>query len=690
MNMKIVNCIALLTLISLLDVNAQKSQTLTRADSYWGLHFDRHAQIGFTNIGSSLTESMIDSLIKSTHPDFIQVDSKGHPGISSYPSMIGQKATSYEKDPLLLFRKVTKKYNVQLYAHYSGVKDLNYVKLHPDQARIDENGMPDKECTSLWGNYTDNLLIPQLTELALTYKLDGAWVDGEAWAVEPDYNTVAITEFKNSTGFTNIPRNIQEPNYKEFLEFNRLKFQSYLRKYTNAIHKVAPNFQITSNWAFSGLMPEAMHEDIKLDFLSGDIDPEDAINSANWESRCLASRGKTWDLLSWGFIPPTTVKSYQQLCQEAASVISMGGAYQVYYMQNDDLSLKSNMFKKLSDLSSFVLLRKEFCKGVKTIPQIGLFYSNAGWKHNTDFVYKPAGDDNIKGILNALLDSQNSVNVILSSQLIAKLNDYPVIVIPDWEIIEDEFIEPLKQYVKNGGNLLVIGAVVTRKFDDILGVEEQQLPKKINQLLCFENEFASLPGFYYEPNNILTRWYNRKWIDLPGESRDVRPLNDTKVIANFYSTDDTSAVYRKSVSATVRKYGKGRIAGVYSDLGIAYRSSHSFVIRDLLSKLVSEIYSNPLVKVKGSHEISVIPTTKKGNLYIQLINTAGNHANPNTRGFDEIPILQNIEVNIRTNAKPKSVKLQPDDLALSINFSNGITKVVLPKLKIQSTIVVEK
>src|SRR5450631_2965195 len=64
-------------------------QTLRRKDSFFGLHFDFHAGTTDEHIGRTLTYGMIDTLLSEVHPDFIQVDCKGHPGISSYPTKVG-------------------------------------------------------------------------------------------------------------------------------------------------------------------------------------------------------------------------------------------------------------------------------------------------------------------------------------------------------------------------------------------------------------------------------------------------------------------------------------------------------------------------------------------------------------------------------------------------------------------------
>ncbi len=247
------NIIYVLIFVTLtLPLNAQ-DKIKTRSESFWGVHFDRHSQLTDEHLGKTLTEGMIDSMLKAVRPDYIQVDSKGHPGVSSYPTVVGQQAAGYDKDPLALIREVTFKRNVALYVHHSGVMDINYVRLYPEEGRRAPDGKLDGQNTSFWGNYADRLLIPQLKELALKYKVDGVWIDGESWAVYPDYHPKAQEEFKQVTGLSYMPTVAEDPNYKILLEFNRKKFIAYIDHYTAELKKVAPQFQLCSNWAFSAL-----------------------------------------------------------------------------------------------------------------------------------------------------------------------------------------------------------------------------------------------------------------------------------------------------------------------------------------------------------------------------------------------------------------------------------------------------
>lgn len=650
---------ALIIGIGIPPVSAQH-KVKKRSASFWGIHFDRHSQLTDTHLGKTLTEGMIDSMLTAARPDYIQVDSKGHPGVSSYPTSVGQQTAGYDKDPLALIREVTWKREVALYVHHSGVMDINYVHLHPEEGRRGPNGKPDGQNTSFWGNYAEKLLIPQLKELALKYKVDGVWIDGESWAVYPDYHPEAVMEFKQTSGLSYMPTVAEDPNYKLLLEFNRKKFIAYINQYTSELKKVAPQFQLCSNWAFSALMPEPIPGDMKLDFLSGDYDPDDALNTANWNARCLSGQGLPYDLMAWSFVRHSVPKTALQLCQEAAAVLSLGGGCQMYFRQNQDMSFQPASFDIMSDIADFILPRRQYCKDITPIPQIALFYSTAAWKHEVNDIYRPFGVYGIRGILNALLDGQQAVEVLMTHHLEKNMEEYPVIVVPEWKGIEPEIVIRLKNYVKEGGRLLVIGEEATVPFDDILGIT--QVGKGTASCLN----------------------YKRRFVDIQGSYREIRCNPETKELARFYSTNDFR--YPSGISATINQYGKGQVAGIYSNLGESYLSTTSPVFRDFLSGVIAELFPNPLVSVEGSHRINVVPSTKNGKMLIQLVNTSGDHANRHVKGIDEIPALSDIKVSVRMNKKPKKVVWQPEGKALTFSFTAGKASFIIPRLAIHNIV----
>jgi hypothetical protein len=171
------------TFLSIADTQAQNSTAKRRADSFFGIHFDFHAQANDDAIGQTLTPAMVNQFLTQVKPDYIQVDTKGHPGISSYPTSVGKPARRIIRDPLAIFRDETSKKAIGLYAHFSGVMDVNAVQTHPEWARVNADRKLDGSATSLFGDYSRRSFIPQIKELSSRYHIDGVWVDGDCWAV---------------------------------------------------------------------------------------------------------------------------------------------------------------------------------------------------------------------------------------------------------------------------------------------------------------------------------------------------------------------------------------------------------------------------------------------------------------------------------------------------------------------------
>ena len=104
----------------------------TRKDSFFGLHFGHHAKPHHGLQGTDLKEEDIRWICRELNPDFIQIDSKGHPGWASYVTKISN-ALPYCMDTLVLWRRITEKEGIALYLHHSGVFDAKYCAEHPEQ-----------------------------------------------------------------------------------------------------------------------------------------------------------------------------------------------------------------------------------------------------------------------------------------------------------------------------------------------------------------------------------------------------------------------------------------------------------------------------------------------------------------------------------------------------------------------------
>ena len=640
---------------------------LKRAESFFGIHFDFHAGPDCTEIGKNTTREMIEDFIKQVGPDYVQIDCKGHRGMSSYPTRVGNPAPGFVSDPLLLWRQVTAEQGVALYMHYSGVADEEAIIKHPAWAVISGGGKLNKRATSLFGPYADSLMIPQLRELAGDYGVDGAWVDGDCWSAQPDWSEPARKAFREATGVEAMPRRQGDPHWMEFLEFNRDAFRRYLHHYITEVKKTNPGFQVCSNWAFVDHMPEAVSAPV--DFLSGDLKPDDSVNSARFSARYMARQGKPWDLMPWSFslkaAPPEKFrdKTAIQLQREAAVVLAMGGGVEVYFRQTRDGAIREakDRVPVMADVSRFCRARQELCHHAEPIPQIGLLYSTADHYRRIKGLFRRDLAP-INGTLQALLEGQHSVEVLGEHQLAGRMNDYPLIIVPECKYLETSFKDDLRGYVKAGGNLLLIGPETAAMFEAELKVMSNAGPDA-------ESRFLSYAG---------------KVLPIEGLTKAVRLGPGVQPFGRIRATKHAGS--GQAPAASITSSGRGRIAATYFNFSEGYLKAENELARRFLSDLVRELFPRPLVEVKGSPHVDVSVIRKGGKLLVNLVNTAGPHREAGV--LTRIPPVGPLTVIIRQDSRPAGVVLEPSGKPLAFDFTDGKVRVTVPNVSIHEVIVI--
>jgi len=640
---------------------------LKRADSYFGLHFDFHAGMDCTEIGKNTTRRMIENVILQTQPDYIQIDCKGHPGLSSYPTKVGNPAPGFVGDPLRLWRDVTAEHGVALFMHYSGVWDSEAIRRHPDWAVVNADGSRNKNATSFFGPYADQLLIPQLRELAGDYGVDGAWVDGECWASQPDYGKAALKAFQAETRISDVPRKPGDPHWFAFLEFNREAFRKYLRYYIGEVKKTHPDMQLCSNWAFSDHMPEPVCATV--DWISGDYTPEDAVNSARLSARYLVHQGKPWDLMAWSFARRFTrpggsrQKWTAQLQREAAVVLAQGGGFQFYYNQRRDGSIREEHLPVMANVAKFCRARQAICHHAMPVPQVALLYSTASHYREINGLFN-RDLSRVQGTLQALLESQQVVDVVSEHQLQGRMSDYPLIVIAECNYLQPAFKRDAVDYVKNGGNLLIVGPRAASLFASELGVALGQTQHAPRYLAC--------AGAMTITQDMTQA------VQLDANARPVGKLH--------VSDDPGSAA---QAAASITPLGKGKIAATYFSFSRGYLAHRSPQAKAFLNDLARKLFPTPKVEVRGSSHVDVSVNRLKEKLTVNLVNTSGAHWDRANPLFDSIAPVGPLSVTIRTPGKPSKVTLEPGAQTVPFEYRDKQIHLTVPALEIHRVIVVQ-
>jgi hypothetical protein len=642
---------------------------LPRSECFFGLHFDLHPNKTDVALGSDVSEENIFRLLNRVRPDYVQYDCKGHVGWAGYPTKIGWPAPGIKKDSLAVWRKTTRERGISLYIHYSGVWDSQAIAHHPDWARVDEKGAPDPNNTSVFGPYRDAFMIPQLKEAVAAYDLDGLWVDGDCWAAQLDWSPQALTAWTETTGRTSAPKDPKDPDWLEWKNFHRRAFESCLGGWVDALHAFKPGLQITSNWMYTTFAPKPVT--VKLDYLSGDYSPSLSLDRARIEARYLASTGMPWDLMAWGFDKGKdqgwSIKTPVQLEQEAAVVLMQGGGFQIYHQPTRSGYIINEIIEQEGLVSDFCRARKDASFRSTTVPQVALLLSSESHWERSERVFAPWGGeyDSLEGTLHALLELHYSVDILAEHQLEPRLEEFPLVVVPDSHRLAEPFRKSLLGYVERGGSLLLMGEKCARQFETVLGVR-------------FAGQPSSAVAELATPSGPVSA--NGVWQDVSLDTANASGMR--------FATRDM----RKNgkIAASIAAYGKGRIGAVFGPVADIYFRGHHPYLRQFVGTLAADLFPGPAVVVGGPPTIDVaLRRTATGNLSLHLLNRT-NAPLPDRFNFaDFVPEIGPVSVKIRTAERPRSVTIVPEDSAFSWNWIGGWVHADVPKLAIHAVVMID-
>jgi hypothetical protein len=302
------------------------------------------------------------------------------------------------------------------------------------------------------------------------------------------------------------------------------------------------------------------------------------------------------------------------------------------------------------------------------VPQVALLYSTAAHYRQSPALFGPWGTHGIqalRGVLQSLLESQNSVQIVSEHHLRGQMSRWPLIVIPEWDFLDTAFRDELAAYVKDGGSLLLVSHRAARLFASELDVELDGDPTTVGRYLEHQGWLAGL-------NTSVQR---------------VKPGPRARTLGKLHREDDPGSPW--DVAATLAAWGQGKVGALWFDYGDAYLNRRVPLARDFLEAAVRALFPEPLVEVQGTHQVDVSVARQAGRLVVHFVNTAGPHEQAQQYVFDDIPAAGPLQVEVRLPAKPRSVTLEPGGRVQRFGYRDGRLLVTLPPVEIHDMLVVE-
>lgn len=644
---------------------------MKRKDCFFGLHFDYHANKDTKDIGKDFSPDVVERIVTEVQPDFIQCDTKGHPGYCSYPTKIGTPAPHLMADLLSGWREVTKKHGVLLYSHYSGIWERCAAQQHPHWTSKGPNG-ENSEKMSVFGPYARELLIPQLKELAREYQMDGAWVDGECWAQEMDYSEEVKALFAAKTG--KDPDKLTEEEKPLWVDFQRQAFFTYVENYIRQVKAEYPDFEITSNWLNSAWVPD----DLQItDYISGDLAPTNSVDSARFDGRLMQSYGRNWDIMSWGISYPVHhVKSAVQLQQEASVIMALGGGFQVYNMQDPQATVKDEWAIPIwAEVSRFVRSRKAFCHNSKIKPDVGVLYSPKayyGCMPLSLFYRDNTYNMELNGVLTALCDTGRSVSILHTQTMDGKdLSQYQTLVVTDYVKMEDGVQEKLARYVKDGGRLLVAGAQAAERLSKTFEIPMEKGADQPVVVLKGQGAAVEMRCPYMRLRNTA----------------GIFQMDECEVEGDLACHNPPPTIYvaGRIPSFALYPFGQGTVGVIPVSFGRDYLQNRTWELEHFVTDCMDAMGVGR-ARVNKAGAVELLVTEKNRKTYVHLVNLLGEHRSQTVKTFESIPAATDVLVELPLTRAPEFVKLQPENQDIPYERTQNEIRIQLASVALYTVI----
>ncbi|MCL2708995.1 MAG: hypothetical protein FWF03_07775 [Defluviitaleaceae bacterium] len=662
-------------------------------NSLFNLVIDYYTEVPGRPYGTGLTEDGFAEYLKKINPGFVIVYAKGHSGRTVFPSALPTMHPMAREGLLPLYRSACDRAGVKLFLYYSGLTDGIAALNNPDWRMHGRDFLPVKTGFDYMmypicplGGYFDEWVAVHLKEIFELADPDGIWVDGD-WQGPCTCGRCA-NRFREQTGYDGPLPPEGEPTSETAIKWQecwnqisrewRDKFNAHIKKLKPSCMYSAGN--VAARWEYS----------YQCDWKSGDwFSPNYHRVRQSIAMRRYASQGVPYDAMTCdtSFVHGkewirSRAKPLLRMLQEGATVLANGGMWCYWTYPMPDGAMIPSRARMAKKASEFANARRETAVGTDCFKWTAILdETRGGYDMN----------DSIKGAGKALIALHRSPEII-DADAFGDDAPYSLIVVPDQPIVTGEVMAKLESFVMRGGILLSTGtSAYSDRFQRLLGV-------RIVKRKALVDGHVFLSGG--DPAGVYADWDGLEQVGAKEHYRLYRSFDDENagtwdLPINYPITglvDELNPVYSGYPAATVNRFGKGFAAHIPTDVFGRYWMLGDPQMLRFLNEFVQKLDPDPVFTTDAHSFVEVCLRKKDGDTLVHFIN--GNPGrdisslSDDDVWVDDIPPAGPYRFALKTDRRPKSVKLTPGDAPLDFEWDSGKLTCEVPKFEIHCCAVI--
>lgn len=656
------------------------------------LHLDTHFA-GFKNVFSNFDAESAAQMYADAGFQMVSYFAKCWGGYSYYPTKIGVVHPSLGHDYTGELTAALKKRGIRRIIYFMMANERELQKQHPEwvvtsDMNVGPEGLSAQETAMMCFNspYTDQVSLPQMKEILEKYDVDGFFIDivMQQYLHGDCYCKSCREQYAREVG-GEIPRSDSDPKAFEYRLWSNRHMEAHMEKVYRYLAQVKPDVAVINNYAWMSTYP--VSPQWYVPHVTWDT-ATPAVGNYSWnfsfESRylntlpdvpfsCMNTRGN-----NWGDYALREPEAFQHEC--AILLAACGGNY-----LSDIPYPSGNPDQPVYDVFGAVNRRykalEPILKGSAPVKETAVLHSaDSVWSKSpmvpkNKWTFSP-DYYSVTGVHKALIELHVQ-NGILNSQVCNdSLQDYRVLIVSDQRILSGREAVKIRQFVKDGGALIVTHETGTRDgkngkltdfvLADMLGVKYVGSPETSNCYLRVTPELKKfgLPVMDVEAGGSYTQiavTSAKKLLDL------VPPYKGTKG-----GPPDESP---EGPGVTINTYGKGKVLYCAADLFGGYFDKDTPNMRKLAAWMLEQVYpfgSRLIVLENTPINVEMFYNRKNDKEYfVHLVNYAGDKRDTGTPQVQDFTAVPGITVKVRFDRKPSELTLVPDGKRIDFTFSGG-------------------
>lgn len=725
--------------------------------TYRKLHLDWHQPPWIQKPGSAINRRVARDqarMFKASGVQAVEVFIYDHHGQAMFPSRVAVRHPHIKIDYPGIMIEALKAENLKVIGYLNVLTSIHLGKEHPDWlVRASDNSAPGGAWLSYpasWlcasSPYLDDHFLPLLAEVLERYPLDAIWLDSLSWMVHTPWPTPPCQcqycheRFKKLTGQKpplSNPANLETCSAEErALWFAWKTYRHGLvtqahGKLQALIQQVRPGVLLTDNGVGQANAPLPKMDgdrferwlgssELLVDAFTNDPVPSggnhELILSRN--ARFQITAGKPFDYMNerfhrWGEWQTRSALDWKL---EFATILANGGTCFFADQPYADGSLEPEVYRELKSGYDFVKKLEPLCRDAKPVYEVGILAAAGSQHFSLPQLCDPrAGSgsigpkERIAGAHSVATELGWQAHIFDEPTLRNNLDRLRVVIVPEQELLEDQTIQMLGDFVRAGGRLLLTGGC--GRFDEQFRERARWPFESIAGVrFCGEwpallNYFRVTPGFAAKRKDLLPLpvqcWGRAIRFKADGAQQLVglsEPIADVfkdgkRVRGNFqYHTCTGACPPAAKVSGGavfLNQCGKGMVMTMAVDPFTRYSVEGHRLLRGLIAACFDTLHAHAQRTVACLDKPLHIEThlmQQKNRLVFHCMNFFAQKRKGDHVCNEELSPTRPFRVRLRTDQAVKRVTLEPGGNPCQWRRVGGAIEIEIPAFEIHQAV----